>query len=170
MLAQLSVLDLIGNSSLQDTPVVAAADDLDEMTSIADPSLFLQYLVDLQDQMPHPAKQARQLPEIEIQQLVLPQVTNESILNIGGKELPLGGNRFPSPALVPLVKTVELPNTQVVGAAPLPVVNNDSATIQLREFTLDLHSSPPRMEQALGNRVVWMVGQNVQVAELQIHP
>lgn len=173
MLAQLSVLDLISSFSLQDTPVVAAADDLDEMTSIDDPSIFLQYLINLQDQVPHPAKEGRslrQLPSAEIQPLPLPQLTNESILNAGGKELPLDGNRFPPPALAPLVKSVELPNIQLFGAAPLAVVNNDPATIQLREFTLDLHSSPPRMEQALGNRVVWMVGQNMQVAELQIHP
>lgn len=167
MLAQLSILGMINSSSLQDVPAIA---DLDEAQDFEGPSPFLQYLVNLQSQMPHAVKESRQLPRAEIQHLLLPQVTNEPILNSGGKELPLGGNRFPSPAFSPVVKPVDFPNIQVFGAGPLALINNEPATMQSREFILDLHSSPPRMEQALGNRVVWMVGQNVQVAELQIHP
>lgn len=58
----------------------------------------------------------------------------------------------------------------VAGETPLPTPAGAQQTHGLRLMTLDVPMSQPSWNEAMGNRVMWMVNQNVQGAELRLNP
>ncbi len=109
----------------------------------------------------------------------LPRISEGIVVTVEGQKLPSSGNRFPSvdsvavdPKLfsMPASRSGEAHPAKEPTILPFTAVNRASGIVQAPDLLVDLKLGSTRVEQPLSNRVLWMVSQNVQVAELRVNP
>jgi hypothetical protein len=167
IITQLSTLGLNGGVALDELPT-HDIEGLEELQSAEGYSLFLQYLINLQVAVK--PNQEAYLQQPVIQQSMLSQLKEGLFLGLDGQQLPLGGNQFPTASLASDPTQHRFPESLTSTGLPFIAAGSKPSETQFQDKIVDLQLSPPRVEQALGNRVLWMVGQNLQAAELRINP
>lgn len=109
----------------------------------------------------------------------LPRISEEIFLTPAGQELPSSGKRIPVVELVsmdPKLVSVPASSSAEAHAAIGPTilsftaVNRASGIVQVPDHVVNLQSGSTGVEQPLTNRVIWMLSQNVQAAELRVNP
>lgn len=151
---------------------------------LENPAPFLEYLL-RQYNPPVASTEQTIKPQLPPDvQPILTDITEQTIStpDADGQELPpSGGNRIPLAGFVGKDLKLMLIPLPVQGAAEVPIaseptvssltaLNRGAGAAPVPDHVLDLQSSPAPSVKALGNRVLWMVNQNVQAAELRVNP
>jgi len=168
IITQFSTLGLNGGVTLDELPTLYIEGLDDRQVAAEGHSLFLQYLINFQGAV-RPNEEAYIQPTV-VQQSIIPLIKEGFILGLDGQQLPLSGKQFPSASLSSGPTKHSLLESSTSIGLPFIAASNKSSTTQIQDNIVDLRLSPPRIEQALGNRVLWMLGQNLQTAELRINP
>jgi hypothetical protein len=163
VITQFSTLGLNGGVTSDELPTLDLEGLDDRQVSAEGHSLFLQYLINLQGAV-------RLNEEVYLQQPITSQIKEGLLQGFNGKQLPPAGNPFPFASLSSGHTEHRLPESLTSAGLPLIAADSRLSMIQNQENIVDLRSSQPRLEQALGNRVLWMLGQNLHTAELRINP
>jgi flagellar hook-length control protein FliK len=154
--------------------------DLGEgIESLEGQSLFMHYLLG-QHSPPFgslPSSVKQQLPDNFT--LSLPRLSEGAIIKAEGQELPSAGNRLPLLAFdgadpkhiaMPSISSTEVTPATERTVISLTAVNRASDIIQTPDHVIDVRPGSSSIHQTVSNRVVWMINQNVQAAELRVNP